>query len=57
MPADNLPACVRFAQACQGVEAGASRAPMPAASPGQRRAIAAALEGLGIAVQPAERAA
>jgi 4-hydroxy-tetrahydrodipicolinate synthase len=54
---DNLPACVRFAQACQGVRAGASRAPMPAAGPAQRRAIAAALEGLGIAVQPAERAA
>jgi len=54
---DNLPACVRFAQASQGVAAGASRAPMPAASPAQRRAIASALEGLGIAVQPVERAA
>ena len=55
--ADNLPACTRFAQACQGVAAGASRAPMPAASPAQRRAIAAALEGLGITVQPVGRAA
>jgi len=57
MPADNLPACVRFAQRRQGVAAGTSRASMQAASPAQRRAIAAALEGLGIAVQPAERAA
>jgi len=30
---------------------------MPAASPAQRRAIVAGLEGLGIAVQPVERAA
>jgi 4-hydroxy-tetrahydrodipicolinate synthase len=55
--ADNLPACTRFAQACRGVAAGASRAPMPAASPAQRRAIVAALEGLGVAVQAAGRAA
>jgi 4-hydroxy-tetrahydrodipicolinate synthase len=57
MLADNLPACVRFAQACQGVAAGASRAPMPAASPAQRRAIENALAGLGITVQSAGRAA
>jgi 4-hydroxy-tetrahydrodipicolinate synthase len=57
LSADNLPACTRFAQACQGVAAGASRAPMPAASAAQRRAIAAALEGLGIAVRPVGRAA
>jgi len=51
---DNLPACVRYAQACQGVAAGHSRAPMPAATPTQRLAIAAALEGLGLT---ADRAA
>ena len=54
MLGDNLPACVRFAQGQQGVAAGHSRAPMPAASPSQRRAITAALEGLGLT---ADRAA
>ncbi len=49
MLGDNLPACVKAAQALQGCEAGQPRAPMPPASEAQRLAIAAALEGLGVA--------
>jgi 4-hydroxy-tetrahydrodipicolinate synthase len=45
--ADNLPACVKHAQAVQGCAAGAPRAPMPAASAAQRHAIEAALGALG----------
>ena len=44
---DNLPACVKHAQAVQGCAAGVPRAPMPAASAAQRRAIEAALSALG----------
>ena len=43
---DNLPACVKHAQTLQGCPTGRPRAPMPAASPDQQRAIAAALEAL-----------
>jgi len=46
MVSDNLPACVKHAQAVQGCPAGPPRAPMPAASADQRRAIEAALKGL-----------
>ena len=44
--ADNLPACTKYAQTLQGVPAGRPRAPMPAASEAQQRAIEAALRGL-----------
>jgi 4-hydroxy-tetrahydrodipicolinate synthase len=44
---DNLPACVKCAQAVQGCPVGAPRAPMPPASADQQRAIAAALRSLG----------
>jgi len=44
---DNLPACVKFAQAAQGCAAGVPRPPMPPASPRQQDAIAEALRGLG----------
>ena len=47
MVGDNLPACVKHAQTLQGCPAGRPRAPMPAASAAQQRAIEAALEGLG----------
>jgi 4-hydroxy-tetrahydrodipicolinate synthase len=46
MAHDNLPACVKFAQRHQGVNAGQPRAPMPLPSGVQRRAIIAALEPL-----------
>ncbi|MDE2199945.1 MAG: dihydrodipicolinate synthase family protein [Rhodospirillales bacterium] len=46
--ADNLPACTKYAQSLQGCAAGLPRAPMPAASPAQQAAIAAALGGLGV---------
>lgn len=52
---DNLPACVRYAQSLQGCDPCVPRAPMPAASPDQQRAIAAAFEALRTA--PALRAA
>ena len=48
---DNLPACVKCAQAVQGCAVGLPRAPMPAASADQRRAIEAALKALGEAAQ------
>ncbi|HLJ21547.1 MAG TPA: dihydrodipicolinate synthase family protein [Stellaceae bacterium] len=47
MVGDNLPACTKAAQTLQGCEAGLPRAPMPAATPRQQDAIAAALSGLG----------
>ena len=47
MAGDNLPAYVKFAQELQGCPAGRPRAPMPEASPAQRRAIQAALGSLG----------
>jgi 4-hydroxy-tetrahydrodipicolinate synthase len=43
---DNLPACVKHAQAVQGCPVGPPRAPMPPASADQRRAIEAALKAL-----------
>jgi 4-hydroxy-tetrahydrodipicolinate synthase len=46
MVADNLPACTKHAQIVQGCPAGLPRAPMPAASAAQQRAIEAALHGL-----------
>ena len=46
MLGDNLPATVKAALDCQGIAGGLPRRPMPAASPGQREAIAAALERL-----------
>ncbi|MDP6343283.1 MAG: dihydrodipicolinate synthase family protein [Alphaproteobacteria bacterium] len=46
MADDNLPAAVKFALSEQGVPGGYPRAPMPAASTAQRRAIAAALKRL-----------
>ena len=47
MVGDNLPACTKAAQKFQGCDAGLPRAPMPAATPRQQDAIAAALRGLG----------
>ena len=46
MLGDNLPATVKAALDSQGIAGGLPRRPMPAASPGQREAIAAALERL-----------
>jgi Dihydrodipicolinate synthase/N-acetylneuraminate lyase len=51
MVSDNLPACTKYAQSLQGVNAMEPRAPMPSASPAQREAIRAALAGLGVAVK------
>ncbi len=51
MAGDNLPACTKAAQSLQGCEAGLPRAPMPAASPRQQDAIAAALRRLGAEVR------
>jgi 4-hydroxy-tetrahydrodipicolinate synthase len=45
---DNLPACVKHAQAVQGCPAGQPRAPMPPASAEQRRAIETALKALEV---------
>lgn len=44
--ADNLPACVRYAQQVQGCKVGFSRAPMPAPNVDQRRRIREALRKL-----------
>jgi len=44
--ADNLPACVRYAQQLQGVASGVSRAPMPEPSAEQKSRIEAALRPL-----------
>ena len=46
MLGDNLPATVKAALDCQGIAGGLPRRPMPAASAGQREAIAAAVEHL-----------
>lgn len=46
MVGDNLPACVKAALELQGCPAGLPRAPMPPASPAQRKAIEAALRTL-----------
>lgn len=48
MFADNLPACTKYAQQLQGVASHLPRAPMPLPSEVQRKAVVAALEGLGI---------
>jgi 4-hydroxy-tetrahydrodipicolinate synthase len=50
MIADNLPACTKFAQKIQGVDAGLPRAPMPVASPEQQVAIRAALQALEVQI-------
>ena len=54
MVGDNLPACTKYAQILQGCPGGQPRAPMPAASPAQQRAIRAALDGLSAARAAAE---
>jgi 4-hydroxy-tetrahydrodipicolinate synthase len=54
MVGDNLPACTKYAQILQGCPGGQPRAPMPAASAAQQRAIRAALDGLGAARAAAE---
>ena len=54
MVGDNLPACTKHAQILQGCPGGQPRAPMPAASAAQRRAIRAALEGMSRARAAAE---
>jgi 4-hydroxy-tetrahydrodipicolinate synthase len=46
MALDNLPACTKYAQSLQGCPGGHPRAPMPAATAAQQRAIGAALEDL-----------
>jgi 4-hydroxy-tetrahydrodipicolinate synthase len=51
---DNLPACTKHAQSLQGCPGGHPRAPMPAATPPQERAIAAALGNLSAARAAAE---
>ncbi len=51
---DNLPACTKHAQSLQGCPGGHARAPMPAASAVQQRAIRAALDGLSAARVAAE---
>lgn len=54
MVGDNLPACVKAAQAMQGCPAGGPRAPMPKASAAQCQAIQAALDGLETRRQAAQ---
>jgi 4-hydroxy-tetrahydrodipicolinate synthase len=48
--ADNLPACVKYAQALHGCPVGRPRAPMPPATETQQLAIRDALAGLGITI-------
>lgn len=48
MFADNLPACVKYAQELQGVSAGLPRAPMPAPTGEQKAAIRQALQALEV---------
>jgi 4-hydroxy-tetrahydrodipicolinate synthase len=43
---DNLPACIRYAQSLQGVDAGSPRMPMRPATEAQRAKIKPALEGI-----------
>ena len=45
---DNLPACVKYAQQLQGINAGLPRAPMPAANEDQQTRIKTALAGLAL---------
>lgn len=47
LPHDNLPAATKYAQALQGVPSGQPRQPMAPASATQKKAIEAALKGLG----------
>jgi 4-hydroxy-tetrahydrodipicolinate synthase len=54
MVGDNLPACTKYVQSLQGCPGGQPRAPMPAASAAQQRAIRAGLDGLGLARAAAE---
>jgi 4-hydroxy-tetrahydrodipicolinate synthase len=54
MVGDNLPACTKHAQILQGCPGGHPRAPMPAASAAQQRAIRAALDTLSAARAAAE---
>ena len=54
MVGDNLPACTKYAQILQGCPGGQPRAPMPAASPAQQRAIRAAFDGVNAARAAAE---
>jgi 4-hydroxy-tetrahydrodipicolinate synthase len=54
MVGDNLPACTKHAQVLQGCPGGHPRAPMPAASAAQQRAIRLALDGLSAAPVAAE---
>ena len=54
MVGDNLPACTKYAQSLQGCPGGHPRAPMPAASAAQQRAIQAALDGLSAVRAAAE---
>jgi 4-hydroxy-tetrahydrodipicolinate synthase len=54
MVGDNLPACTKYAQILQGCPGGQPRAPMPAASAAQQRAIRAALAGVTSARAAAE---
>lgn len=48
MPHDYLPACVKYAQSLQGVDAGLPRAPMPMPNDTDKANIRKALEGLGL---------
>ena len=54
MASDNLPACTKYAHSLQGCPGGQPRAPMPAASAAQQRAIRSGLDGLGLARAAAE---
>jgi 4-hydroxy-tetrahydrodipicolinate synthase len=54
MVGDNLPACTKHAQVLQGCPGGHPRAPMPAASASQQRAIGSALGGLSATRAAAE---
>jgi 4-hydroxy-tetrahydrodipicolinate synthase len=53
LSADNLPANVKYALACQGVPSGLSRAPMPMPDAARQAAIRAGLEGLGVSLRKA----
>jgi len=53
MVGDNLPACVKHAQALQGCPAGWPRQPMPPATAAQQTAIAKALRGLEVEIASA----
>jgi 4-hydroxy-tetrahydrodipicolinate synthase len=53
LSAENLPANVKYALACQGVASGLSRAPMPMPDAPRQAAIRAGLEGLGVTLRKA----